>query len=119
MKALPPPPGETPRPPRRDSFLIYLPGGVPVLRAAVEELLRSGWDEVFRQRACEIACAFEGSFRSCGHADLAAVARSITLLLELSPAEIAGLGAALQEKLNDLLGQMEKRLSSDEETKMA
>jgi hypothetical protein len=116
MKSFPPRPGDVPPPPRRDSFLIYLPGGVPVLRAAVEELLRSGWDDVFRQRACEISCAFEGSFRSCGQEDLATIARSITMLLELSPEQVSDLGAALQDKLNELLGQLEVRLKSDEET---
>lgn len=110
-----PPAGERPTPPRRGSYEIFLPGGVPVLRAAVEELLKSGWDDVFRQRACEISCAFEGSFRSVGHGELAAVARSLTLLLEIEPREAVMLGKHLEAKLQELLGRLETRLGADGE----
>lgn len=114
MKALPPRQGEASEPPDRNSFRIYLPGGVPVLRAAVEELLNSSWDEVFRQRALEIACAFEGSFRSCGRGDLAAVVHTLLLLLEIRPEEVALLGSALPTKLSELLQALEARVGSDE-----
>src|SRR5712671_677976 len=106
MKPIPPPPGGTPRPSGRDSLGIYLPGGVPVLRAAVEELQKSGWDPIFQQRAVEISCAFEGSFRAGGHLELAAIARSLTLLVEVSPAEVTLLGSALRSKIHELLGRM-------------
>ena len=103
--------------PPRDSFRIFLPGGVPVLRAAVEELLRSRWDEVFRNRALEIAVAFEGSFRASGHEDLARTAHSITLLLEIEPREVILLGKHLDNKLDELLGKLESHLGADGEIK--
>ncbi len=115
MNSTPDAPEGTPPPPRRNSILVYLPGGVPVLRIAVEDLLDSGWDDVFRRRASEIACAFEGSFRSCGRDDLAAVARSILLLLELPREKVDALEIAMREKLNELLERLEKLLGSDEE----
>ena len=105
-----PPPGS---PPPRKSFLIYLPGGLPVLRAAIEELLRSSWEEAFRERACEIASAFEGSFRASGHDDLAAQVHSLQRLLELGPGEVADLGNALGEKMNDILDRLETSIGSD------
>jgi hypothetical protein len=101
--------------PRRDSILVYLPGGVPVLRIAIEDLLNTGWEEVFRQRASDIACAFEGSFKSCGRDDLAAVAHAILLLLELERETALDLELALKEKLTELLGRLEILLGSDEE----
>jgi hypothetical protein len=101
-------------PPPRRSDLIYLPGGVQVLRAAVEELLRSSWKESSRRRACEIACAFERCFKTCGHPDLAVIAHSMRLLLEMSHAESAALGAELQDKLNELLRRLEDVLTSDD-----
>src|SRR5579872_1170555 len=113
MKPLPPRPGATPEPPENSSHRTYLPGGVPVLRAAVEELLRSSWDEPFRQRALEIACAFEGSFRYAGREDLAAHVHTLTLLLEIKPEEIVLLGTALPEKMFELLTLLEKKLQSD------
>lgn len=103
--------------PPRDSFRIFLPGGVPVLRTAVEELLRSNWDEVFRNRALEIAVAFEGSFRSSGHEDLARTAHSITLLLEIEQREVILLGKHLDNKLDELLGKLESHLGTDGEVK--
>ena len=103
--------------PTRDSFRIFLPGGVPVLRAAVEELLRSGWDEVFRNRALEIAVAFEGSFRASGHEELARTAHSVTLLLEIEPREVVLLGKHLDNKLDELLGKLEARLGTDGEVR--
>ncbi len=99
--------------PRRDSFKVFLPGGVPVLRAAVEELLRSKWDEIFRQRAWEISCAFEGSFRATGHEDLSKIARSLTMLLEIDQRESVMLGRHLERKLDELLGKLEARLGAD------
>jgi hypothetical protein len=114
MTTSPPPSGE---PPRRDSFKVFLPGGVPVLRAAVEELLRSGWDELFRQRAWEISCAFEGSFRASGHEDLAKIARSLTMLFEIDQRESVMLGRHLDRKLNELLGKLEARLDADGEVR--
>src|SRR5215510_13260155 len=96
--------------PPRNSYKIYLPGGVPVLRAAVEELLRSKWDDVFRRRALEIAVAFEGSFRASGHPELAAIVNSIALLLEIEPLEVVMLGKHLDNKLDELLGKLESRL---------
>ena len=95
--------------PPRDSYRIYLPGGLPVLRAAVEELLKSRWDDVFRRRALEIACAFEGSFRAAGQPDLAMTANSITLLLEIEPREVELLGKHLHDKLDELLRKLEAR----------
>jgi hypothetical protein len=109
----------TPPHPRRNSILVYLPGGVPVLRIAVEDLLDSGWDDVFRRRTYEIACAFEGSFRSCGREDLAGIARSILHLLELPREKAGALKTAMKEKLTDLLGLLEALLGSDEETRSA
>lgn len=103
--------------PPRDSFRIFLPGGVPVLRTAVEELLRSGWDEVFRNRALEIAVAFEGSFRASGHEELARTAHSVTLLLEIEPREVVLLGKHLDNKLDELLAKLESRLGTDGEVK--
>lgn len=114
MKPLPPRSGATPEPPENKSLRTYLPGGVPVLRAAVEELLKSSWDEPFRQRAIEIACAFEGSFRYAGRADLAAHVHTLTLLLEIQPEEITLLGSALPEKMFELLTLLEEKLGSDE-----
>lgn len=114
MKAIPPA-GETPKSPRRDSYQIFLPGGVPVLRAAVEELLKSKWDDLFRQRACEISCAFEGSFKACGQEELAGIARCITLLLEIEPGEAVMLGKHLETKLHELLGRLEASLGADGE----
>lgn len=110
MSSAPPPAGD---PPRRDSFRIFLPGGVPVLRAAVEELVRSGWDDVFRQRAWEISCAFEGSFRSTGHEDLAKIARSVMTLLEIDRGESVLLGRHLPRKLEELLGKMDAAMGAD------
>jgi len=101
--------------PPRDSYRIYLPGGVPVLRAAVEELLKSGWDEVFRNRALEISCAFEGSFRASRKEELAGITRCITLLLEIEPREVVLLGKHLDHKLDELLGKLESRLDADGE----
>jgi hypothetical protein len=112
MSSQPPPAGD---PPRRDSYRIFLPGGVPVLRAAVEELLRSGWDEVFRQRAWEISVAFEGSFRASGHDDLGGLARSLTMLLEIDTRESILLGRHLERKLDEFLGKMEARLGTEGE----
>jgi hypothetical protein len=86
---------------------------VPVLRAAVEELLQSSWDEPFRRRALEIAVAFEGSVGSGGRADLAALAHTLTLLLEIKPEEVILLGSALSDKLSELLTQLEAKLRSD------
>jgi hypothetical protein len=114
MKPLPPRPGETPEPSERSPLLTYLPGGVPVLRVAVEELLRSSWDELFRQRALEIACAFEGSFTCCGRADLAALVHTLTLLLEIRPEEVVLLGSALPNKMSELLTVLEEKVNSDE-----
>lgn len=114
MNALPPRPGSAPEPPDRNSFQIFLPGGVPVLRAAVEELLKSSWDELFRQRALEIACAFEGSFKSCGRNDLAALVHTLLLLIEIRPEEVALLGSALPSKMAELLTHLEAKLKSDE-----
>ena len=90
-----------------------------MLRIAVEDLLDSGWDDVFRRRACEIACAFQGSFKACGREDLAGIARSILLLLELSPEKVSFLEIAMREKLTDLLGLLEALLGSEEETRTA
>lgn len=117
MPIKPPSSGEPPQPPRRDSFLLYLPGGAPVLRIAVEDLLASGWSEAFRRRASEIACAFEGSFRCYGRADLADLAHSIASLLELDYRQAGELGPALPEKLNELMVRMEGLLDSEEGTK--
>jgi len=114
MNPLPPRPGAAPEPSGDRSLRIYLPGGVPVLRAAVEELLRSSWDEPFRQRAIEIACAFEGSFRYSGRADLATLVHTLTLLLEIKPEEVVLLGSALPEKMAEVLTRLEKQLDSDE-----
>jgi hypothetical protein len=112
MSSQPPPAGD---PPRRDSYRIFLPGGVPVLRTAVEELLRSEWNEVFRQRAWEISCAFEGSFRSAGQDDLAGISRSLTMLLEIDAREVVLLGRHLERKLDELLGKLEARLGAEGE----
>jgi len=105
-----------PIPPRK-SYRVFLPGGVPVLRTAVEELLRSKWDEVFRNRALEISVAFEGSFRSSGHEELARTAHSISLLLEIEPSEVVLLGKHLDNKLDELLGKLESHLGADGEVK--
>lgn len=110
-------PGEAPTPPRQDSILVYLPGGVPVLRIAIEDLLDSGWDHLFRKRASEIACAFEGSFKSCGRDDLAGVAHSIVSLLELTPDKALDLNLAIREKVTELLGRLEKLLGSDDQSR--
>jgi len=112
-------PDDAPRSPRRKSIHVFLPGGVPVLRIAVEDLLDSGWDDLFRQRACEIACAFEGSFKSCGREDLATISHSILLLLELDRGEARDLDLALKVKLTELLERLESLLGSDEETRTA
>jgi hypothetical protein len=101
--------------PPRDSYRIYLPGGVPVLRAAVEELLKSNWDDIFRCRALEISCAFEGSFRASRKEELAQITHCITLLLEIEPLEIVLLGKHLDDKLDELLGKLESRLGADDE----
>ena len=114
MKPLPPRPGAAPEPPEYNSLRTFLPGGVPVLRAAVEELLKSSWDELFRQRALEIACAFEGTFRSCGRTDLADLVHTLTLLLDIPTEEITLLGSALTDKLTQLLNLLEEKLESDE-----
>jgi hypothetical protein len=105
-----PPAGE----PRRDSYEIFLPRGLPVLRSSIEELLKSRWDEPFRQRALEIACAFEGSLRVCGQPDAAAVARTLTLLLQIEPAEAVMLGKHLDRKFQELLGRLESLLGKGE-----
>jgi hypothetical protein len=106
-----------PEPPERRSLRTFLPGGVAVLRIAVEDLLKSSWDELFRQRALEIACAFEGSFRCVGRTDLVALVHTLTLLLEIRPEEIALLGSALPEKMSEVLRLLEEKLESDEESK--
>ena len=103
--------------PPRDSYRVFLPGGVPVLRAAVEELLRSRWDEVFRNRALEISVAFEGSFRASGHEELARTAHSISLLLAIEPREVEMLGKHLNNKLDELLGKLESHFGADGEVK--
>jgi hypothetical protein len=109
--------GDPPRRPLKESLEVFLPGGLPVLRIAVEDLLTSGWSELFRRRASEIACAFEGSFRAFKRDDLALLARAAVSLLELDYRQANDLGPALSEKLNDLLGQMEAALDLDEGTK--
>lgn len=114
LKPLPPPSGE---PSDRGSYRMYLSGGMPVLRIAVEDLLSSGWSEAFRRRASEIACAFEGSFRCCGRADLAGLAHQITSLLELDYRSAGDLGPALSDKLNGLLVRLEALLDADEDAK--
>jgi hypothetical protein len=119
MKSIPNVPEESPRPPGPESLRVYLPGGVPVLRIAVEDLLDSGWDEVFQQRACEIACAFEGTFRSCGRGDLATITHTILLLLELDRGNARYLDLALKVKLTELLGRLESLLGSDGEMQTA
>ena len=101
--------------PSRDSYRTYLPKGIPVLRTAVEELLRSRWDDVFRRRALEIACAFEGSFRATGRPELAMLANSITLLLEIDRQEVVLLGQHLDDKFDELLGKLEFRLGAEGE----
>jgi hypothetical protein len=103
--------------PPRDSYRIYLPGGVPVLRAAVEEVLRSQWDDLLRCRALEISCAFEGSFRACNKEELAGIAHCITLLLEIEPKEIEMLGKHLDRKFEELLAKLESHLGADGEVK--
>jgi len=115
MKPLPPRPRPTGL--RRASAAppIYLPGGVPVLRAAVEDLLRGSWKEPFRTRARDIAATFERCFRSCNQPDLAILAHSITLLLEMSPVERGILGEDLPQKLDELLRGLEEVLVPDEE----
>ncbi len=119
MTVSPNAPGEAPKPPRQDSIRVYLPGGVPVLRIAVEDLLDSGWDKLFRRRASEIACAFEGGFKSCGRDDLAAVAHSLVSLLELTPDQALDLKLAIREKLTELLVRLENLLGSDEDVRTA
>jgi hypothetical protein len=119
MVSIPNAPDESPQTPRPESLRIFLPGGMPVLRIAVEELLDSGWDDIFQQRACEIACAFEGSFKSCGRQDLAAITHTILLLLELDRGNARYLDLALKVKLEELLGRLEALLGSDEETRTA
>ncbi len=119
MKSNPNAHEESPRPPRADSIRVYLPGGVPVLRIAIEDLLDSGWEDVFQQRACEIACAFEGSFKSCGREDLANVTHTLLLLLELDRGTARYLDLALKVKLTELLGRLESLLGSDEELRTA
>jgi hypothetical protein len=94
---------------------IDLPGGVSVLRAAVDELLKSGWDEVFRRRAREIAIACEGSFRAAGKEDLARTSYTITLLLEIEPREAVMLGKSLRNKLDELLGHLDALLRPEGE----
>lgn len=101
--------------PRRDGYKVYLPGGIPVLRAAVEELLRSNWDDLFRQRAREISCAFEGSFRAAGQDELASITRSVTQLLDIEPREAVMLGKHLGNKLDELLGRLESSLRTQGE----
>jgi hypothetical protein len=103
--------------PPRDSYRIFLPGGLPVLRAAVEEVLRSRWDDIFRRRALEIAVAFEGSFRASGQEELARTAHSVTLLLEIEPREVVLLGKHLDNKLDELLGKLESRMGADGDVK--
>jgi hypothetical protein len=103
--------------PLHDSLEMFIPGGLPVLRIAVEDLVSSGWSELFRRRASEIACAVEGSFRAFKRVDLAALAHSLVLLLELDYREANDLGPALPEKLTDLLGKMEALLAAEGDTK--
>ena len=103
--------------PPRDSFRVYLPGGLPVLRTAVEEVLRSNWDHLFRCRALEIACAFEGSFRACKKEELAGITHCITLLLEIEPKEIELLGKPLHRKFDELLAKLESHFGADGEVK--
>jgi hypothetical protein len=82
--------------------------GVLVLRYAVEELLRSGWDNPFRRRASEIALALEGVFRASGQMEAAGHAHTMTLLLDIPPDEAVMLGKHLEAKLQQLLGQLER-----------
>jgi hypothetical protein len=103
--------------PPRDSYRVYLPGGLPVLRTAVEEVLRSNWDDLFRCRALEIACAFEGSFRACKKEELAGITHCITLLLEIEPKEIELLGKHLHRKFDELLAKLESHLGADGEVR--
>ena len=103
--------------PPRDSYRMYLPGGVPVLRTAVEEVLRSNWDDLFRCRALEIACAFEGSFRASKKEELAGLTHCITLLLEIEPREVILLGKHLNQKFDELLTKLEARIGADGEVK--
>lgn len=119
MMSIPNAPEESPRPRGPESLRVFLPGGVPVLRIAVEDLLDSGWDDVFQQRACEIACAFEGTFRSCGREDLAIISHTILLLLELDRGNARHLDLSLKVKLTELLGRLESLLGSDEEMRTA
>lgn len=119
MNPIPPRKDTPPPPPARNAYLIYLPGGMPVLRAAVEELIRSSWEESFRERAYEIATAFEGAFRASAREDLAGLVRSIRFLLELSAEEFAALGPALLDKLDELLNRLEGLLDVDGESLIA
>jgi hypothetical protein len=82
--------------------------GVLVLRYAVDELLRAGWDTPFRRRALEIAGALEGVFRASGQPDAANTAHTLTLILDIEPEEAVMLGKHLNIKLQELLGKLEK-----------
>jgi hypothetical protein len=84
------------------------PKGVLVLRYAVEELLRMGWDAPFRRRAWEIASAFEGVFRASGQLEAAGIVHTLTLLLDIPPQEAVMLGTHLERALQELLGRLEK-----------
>jgi hypothetical protein len=84
------------------------PKGVLVLRYAVEELLRVGWDAPFRRRAWEVASAFEGVFRASGQKEAAAIVHTLTLLLDIEPEETVMLGKNLEITLLELLRRLEK-----------
>jgi len=94
---------------------IDLPEGIPVLRAAIDELVKSNWDDVFRRRAREIAIAVEGSFRAAGKEELARTSYTITLLLEIEPREAVMLGKSLRNKLDELLGHLDALLRPEGE----
>jgi hypothetical protein len=104
------PPSDDPR----ADYRMFLPQGLPVLRSAVEELVKSRWDDLFRQRAWEIACAFEGSLKACGQPDAAAVAHTLLLLLDIEPQEAVMLGKHLETKLQELLRRLERSLDAGE-----
>jgi hypothetical protein len=87
------------------TFRLRLPKVLVELDAALRDVMQ-GWEEIDRERACEIAAALSNAFKVEGLREPAVVARSLACLLQLSKEQILPIEAAFREKILELQGSV-------------
>ena len=84
------------------TFRLRLTKVLQELEGAVREA-EQRWEELDRERACEIALALAGACRVEGLKEAAAMARSLGCLMKLSRDQILPIDAAFREKVREIM----------------